>query len=80
MPQADDALTAVTAPAKPKAAGPQELYEFELKIAKAGLKFESRLGCEYLGPTKADYEHLPYKPGIGKLSAKVRSNQKSPVK
>jgi len=65
----------VTAPAKPKAADPKDLYEFELKIAKAGVKFEARLGCQYFGPTKADYDHLPYKKGMGKLSSKMRSKE-----
>lgn len=65
----------MTAPARPKAADPENLYEYELKIAKAGVKFEARLGCEYLGPTKADYDHLPYKKGVGKISNMISAKE-----
>ena len=40
---------------RPKAGTPEELYEWELKVGRAGIKFEQKLGCEYMGVTRNLY-------------------------
>ena len=55
----DDPKTKVeTATMKVKGGTPELLYYSELKTAREGLKFEAKLGCEYLGSMEADYTHI----------------------
>ena len=58
--------------AKPKVEAPEDLYYHELKVGKAGMKYEKKLGCKYLGPDESHYGKIKQKvPGGWKAIRKL---------